>query len=118
MDNAALVSVVHGLRQGLNQLRSLPGRKRGAVQVVGQAGVPSGATAVVLNVTVTEPTFTGYVTVWPTGASRPLASTLNYTFGQTVPNLVMVKLGAGGQVSFFNSAGAADLLADVVGYVR
>jgi hypothetical protein len=30
----------------------------------------------------------------------------------------MVKLGAGGQVSFFNSAGAADLLADVVGYVR
>jgi hypothetical protein len=67
---------------------------------------------------VTEPTYTGYVTVWPAGAARPLASTLNYTFGQTVPNLVMVKLGAGGQVSFFNSAGTAHLLADVVGYVR
>jgi hypothetical protein len=94
-----------------------PGEARN-VQVVGQAGVPNGATAVVLNVTVTNPNYTGYVTVWPTGAARPLASTLNYTFGQTVPNLVMVKLGAGGQVSFFNSAGAADLLADVVGYVR
>ncbi len=85
-----------------------PGEARN-VQVVGQAGVPNGATAVVLNVTVTEPDYTGYVTVWPTGAARPLASTLDYTFGQTVPNLVMVKLGAGGQVSLYNSAGSAHL---------
>jgi len=87
------------------------------IQVTSQAGVPPGATAAVLNVTVTDPSFTGYVTVWPTGAEMPLASTLNYTFGQTVPNLVMVKLGAGGQVSLYNSAGSANLLADVVGYV-
>ena len=67
--------------------------------------MPAGATAVVLNVTVTDPNYTGFVTVWPAGAAVPLASTLNYTFGQTVPNLVMVKLGAGGQVSLYNSAG-------------
>ena len=79
--------------------------------------MPAGATAVVLNVTVTDPNYTGFVTVWPTGDPMPVASTLNYTFGQTVPNLVMLKLGAGGQVSLFNSAGAANLLADVVGYV-
>ncbi len=93
-----------------------PGESRN-ITVAGQAGVPAGATAVVMNVTVTDPNFTGYVTVWPTGADMPVASTLNYTFGQTVPNLVMLKLGAGGQVSFFNSAGSANLLADVVGYV-
>jgi hypothetical protein len=87
------------------------------IQVTGQAGVPAGATAVVLNVTVTDPNYTGFVTVWPTGDPMPVASTLNYTFGQTVPNLVILKLGAGGQVSLYNSAGAANLLADVVGYV-
>jgi len=87
------------------------------IQVIGQGGVPAGATAVVLNVTVTDPNYTGFVTVWPTGDPMPVASTLNYTFGQTVPNLVMLKLGAGGQVSLYNSAGAANLLADVVGYV-
>ncbi len=87
------------------------------IQVTGHAGVPANATAVVLNVTVTEPTFAGFVTVWPTGADRPLASTLNFVAGQTVPNLVMVKLGTGGQVSLYNSAGSSHLLADVVGYV-
>jgi hypothetical protein len=105
-------------RSGQNTTRAPfgPGESRN-IQVTSQAGVPPGATAVVLNVTVTDPSFTGFVTVWPTGASMPLASTLNYTFGQTVPNLVMVKLGAGGQVSLYNSAGTAHLLADVVGYV-
>jgi hypothetical protein len=106
-------------RSGLNTPRGAfgPGEAR-AIQVVGQAGVPNGATAVVLNVTVTEPTYTGYITVYPAGAARPLASTLNYTFGQNIPNLVMVKLGPGGQVALYNSAGTAHLLADVVGYVH
>ncbi|HKA03264.1 MAG TPA: hypothetical protein VKD67_03015 [Acidimicrobiales bacterium] len=106
-------------RTGLNTVRSAfgPGEAR-AIQVAGQAGVPGDATAVVLNVTVTEPTFAGFVTVWPAGAPMPLASTLNFVAGQTVPNLVMVKLGDGGQVSFLNSAGSSHLLADVVGYVR
>jgi hypothetical protein len=105
-------------RSGLNTTRAPfgPAESRN-VQVVGQAGVPNGATAVVLNVTVTDPNYTGFVTVWPAGTTMPLASTLNYTFGQTVPNLVMVKLGSGGQVSLYNSAGNANLLADVVGYV-
>jgi hypothetical protein len=87
------------------------------VQVTGQAGVPGNASAVILNVTVTEPTSAGFVTVWPTGTAMPLASSLNFVAGQTVPNLVMVKLGAGGQVSLLNSAGSSHLLADVVGYV-
>jgi hypothetical protein len=87
------------------------------LQVGGRGGVPaSGAGAVVLNVTATDPTAAGYITVFPTGAPLPLASSLNMVAGQTVPNLVVVKLGAGGQVSLYNSAGTSHLIADVAGW--
>ena len=88
-----------------------------ALQVAGQGGVPAtGVSAVVLNVTVTEPTASGHVTVWPAGVARPLASNLNYGPGMTVPNLVVVKVGAGGKVNLFNSAGSTHLVADVAGW--
>ncbi len=87
------------------------------VAVVGRGGVPSaGATAVVLNVTFTEPRSGGYLTVWPTGEPRPLASNLNVSERQTVANLVTVKLGGDGMVSLYNAAGAGHLIADVAGW--
>jgi ASPM-SPD-2-Hydin domain-containing protein/centrosomal CEP192-like protein len=86
------------------------------VQVTGSQ-VPPGAVAVVLNVTVTNTTSAGYLTVFPTGISRPTASSLNWTARQTVPNLVEVPLGTGGQVSFFNAYGHTDLILDLQGYV-
>ncbi|MFT3792480.1 MAG: hypothetical protein QM741_15775 [Rudaea sp.] len=85
--------------------------------VLGRGGLPAaGVGAVALNVTATNPSAPGYVTVWPGDASRPLASNLNFTTGRTTPNLVVVKVGANGLVSLFNSAGLTDLIADVVGY--
>ena len=85
--------------------------------VAGQGGVPaSGVSAVVLNVTALEPTADSFLTVWPAGQARPLASNLNYVFGQTVPNLVVVKVGANGRVSLYNHAGAAHVAADVAGW--
>lgn len=89
-----------------------------ALTVAGAGGVPaSGGTAVVLNVTVTAPTGSGYLTVWPAGAPRPTASTLNFRAGTTVPNLASVPLGVGGVVDLFNgSGGTVQMLADVVGY--
>jgi hypothetical protein len=88
------------------------------VQVTGQGGVPaSGVAAVVLNVTVTDTTASSYLTVWPAGWPRPLASNLNWTAGTTVPNLVEVAVGVGGQVSIFNAMGNTDVLFDVAGYV-
>src|SRR5690606_38214727 len=57
---------------------------------------------VVLTVTAADATAPGYVTVWPTGLVRPVASNLNVTFaGQNIPNAVIVPLGAGGQVSLY-----------------
>jgi hypothetical protein len=86
------------------------------VQVAGRGGVPVGAAAVAMNVTVTEPTASGFLTVYPRGSPQPLASNLNFTPGKTVPNLVVVRLGTGGQVSMFNSAGSTHVIFDVAGW--
>ncbi|MBW3547057.1 MAG: hypothetical protein KY452_02835 [Actinobacteria bacterium] len=88
-----------------------------SLQVTGRGGVPaSGVTSVVINVTVTEPTRPSFLTAWPAGQTRPTASNLNYTAGQTVPNLAVVKVGTGGRVNLFNFSGGAHVVADVVGW--
>ncbi|MET1004870.1 MAG: endonuclease/exonuclease/phosphatase family protein, partial [Propionibacteriaceae bacterium] len=47
--------------------------------VAGHGGVPlTGVSAVVLNVTVTQPAVGGYATVFPAGVTRPDASTINF----------------------------------------
>ena len=87
------------------------------LQVTGRGGVPAtGVQAIVMNVTAVAPTDSGFLSVWPTGEERPTVSNLNFTPGQTVPNLVTVKLGAGGRVSIYNVNGSTHALADVVGY--
>ncbi len=85
--------------------------------VLGRGGVPTtGAGSVVLNVTAIGPTAESYLTVWPAGATRPTASNLNYVAGQTFPNMVIVPLGANGEISMFNAAGIVDVAVDVLGY--
>lgn len=85
--------------------------------VAGTAGIPSDASGVLLNVTVTAATAGGYLTVYPCGADRPLASNLNFTAGQTVSNAVAVRLGTGGSVCLYANQGV-HLVADVAGYTR
>ena len=87
-----------------------------AIQVSGLDGVPPDATAVVLNVTVTDTTAPSYLTVYPQGATNPLASNLNWAAGETRANLVVVEVGSGGAVSFYNAAGHTDLVVDLQGY--
>ena len=91
------------------------------VQVAGRGGVPamgsaSSPSAVVANVTVTNPTGTSYLSAWPHAAAQPLASDLNYTPGETIANLVVVPLSSSGQVDVYNLLGCADVVVDVVGY--
>ena len=89
------------------------------LQVTGRGGVPSGVSAVVLNVTVTAPTRSGVITVFGEGTARPATSNLNYVAAQTVPNLVIAPVGTGGKVDLYNgSAGTVHLIADVSGYYR
>ena len=86
--------------------------------VAGAGGVPAtGVSAVALNVTETDATGPeSYLTVFPAGGTRPVASNLNFSAGPSRPNLVIVPVGANGQVSIYNNLGAVDVVADVEGY--
>jgi hypothetical protein len=87
------------------------------VPVAGAGGVPgSGVSAAVLNVTVTDATGSSYLTVWPTGATRPTASDLNWIAGQTTSNLSLATLGSNGTIQIYNAAGSVDVIVDVSGW--
>jgi glucose/arabinose dehydrogenase len=73
------------------------------------------ASAVAITVTAVNSDAAGFVTVWPTGVTRPVASTLNPTAaGDVRANLVILPLGTNGKVSVYSSGGA-DILIDLVG---
>ncbi len=85
------------------------------LQVTGNGGVPAGATAAVMNVTVTGASGDGYVIAYPCDQPKPDASNLNFISGQTIPNLISVRLSAAGKACLFASA-PAHLIGDVAGY--
>ncbi|MFD8697295.1 hypothetical protein [Kitasatospora purpeofusca] len=88
------------------------------VKIAGNGGIPEGVTAVALNLTVVDPTGgAGHIIAYPGEETRPETSNVNYTPGQTVPNLAIVPVGSDGYVNLYNRGGAAvDLLADIAGY--
>ncbi len=90
------------------------------LRVTGTGGVPTtGVAAVVLNLTVTDPTTGGHITAHPAGTTPPTASNLNFTPRQTIANLAVVKVGTGGRITLHNNAaGTTHLIADVAGYYR
>ena len=85
------------------------------VQIADRVSIPADATAIVLNVTVTEAQGAGFVTVYPCGTPIPTASNLNYVAGSTIANLVISKVGTDGNVCIYNSEGT-HLVVDVDGY--
>jgi len=88
-----------------------------SLKVAGTAGVPSGVTAIAVNITVVNPTQGGYITAYPGGQTKPGVSNLNFKPGQTIPNTAIVQVGSNGYVNFANgSGGTIDLLADLAGY--
>lgn len=82
-------------------------------------GVPSTATAVTLNLTVTGTTGDGYISVYAAGGVRPTASTLNWiASGQTIANGTVAQVGLSsgvGMVSVYASD-TTSLVADITGY--
>jgi hypothetical protein len=87
------------------------------VQVTGAlANVPGTAVAALLNVTAVAPSTNGFLTVYPTGAAQPLASSLNWASGQIIPNSVTAKIGTSGQIRAYNAVGTVHVLMDISGY--
>lgn len=92
-----------------------PAASTTALAVGGRGGVPAGAPAVALNLTVTAPASAGHITVYPCDQPRPTASNINYLAGQTKATTVLVRVAADGSVCLYN-ASATHLVVDVNGY--
>jgi hypothetical protein len=81
----------------------------------GACGIPANAEAYSLNVTVVPDVPLGYLTVWPTGQSQPVVSTLNSPEGEVQANAAIVAAGTGGAISVY-ATDATDLVLDINGY--
>jgi hypothetical protein len=77
----------------------------------------SGVSAVLMNLTAVIPDRSTFITVYPTGAARPLASNLDVLDGRVMPKTVLAPVGADGSVAIYDNDGHVDLVADVMGYV-
>ena len=87
------------------------------VGVNGKCTIPSGVTAVSMNVTIISPTAGSFLTVFPSDKVRPLAANLNWVAGQApTPNAVTAAVSVDGKVSFYNLSGSVNVAVDVVGY--
>jgi uncharacterized repeat protein (TIGR03803 family) len=75
----------------------------------------SGVAAYSLNFSVVPHGPLYYMTVWPTGQTRPTVSTLNDVPGQIIANAAVVVAGTGGDVSVYPT-NDTDLVIDINGY--
>jgi hypothetical protein len=101
--------------------KTLGGGGRVTVQVTGVAGpnaqmVPTGAQAVVVNLTAINHSATHtYVTAFPAG-SVPVASNMNLDPYAVQSNLAIVQLTSGGAITLYNPVGVVDVIVDIQGY--
>ncbi|GHF83324.1 hypothetical protein GCM10017566_66730 [Amycolatopsis bartoniae] len=91
------------------------------LQITGVDGVPADSssvtvTAVVLHLTVVNPTDASFLTAYPDGTGRPITSNLNFSSGQLISNLVIASVGPDGAVDVVNKFGTTDLVVDISGY--
>ena len=77
-------------------------------------GVPPTAAAYSLNVTAIPDAQLGYLTIWPSGRTPPLVSTLN-SDGRIKANAAIVPAGSNGAVSVF-ATDATQVVIDINGY--
>lgn len=139
LDTRAGVGIANGaVRPGDGRLGSEPNpdyrhdeTDNHEFKVTGVAGIPeSGVSAVLLNVTAVTPPYGGWVSVFPrpaavgdffndqaTYGAFPSTSNLNLTGGETVPNMVLARVGAGGIVRLLYAGyGPMHIIADVAGW--
>ena len=97
---------------GANTVRAFP--------VSSLCGIPASARAVAVNLAVFVPSGDGDLRVFPTGASVPLASAINFRTNIVRANNAIVPLGAGGMISVQCDmlAGATNFFFDVFGYYQ
>lgn len=90
------------------------------VSVAGRCGIPPGARAAAVNVTVTGASADGHLTMTSPYSIVSGTSTINYRPGQTRANNAIVALEAGGEARVYcaQGSGSVHLVLDVSGYFR
>src|SRR5213075_1935504 len=90
--------------------------------VAGFCGIPSTAQVLVGNATVVNDLDgggPGFITLYPTGTTRPTVSNLNFVADQFIPNAFTVALGSGGanagKLDIYSTT-FTDVVLDVAGY--
>jgi len=86
-------------RYGTGLVGVFSGRVARQFQMGGQGGVPSSATAVTGNLTVTEQTKNGFLFIGPVAMDNPTSSTLNFPINDDRANAVSVALAGDGRLS-------------------
>lgn len=89
------------------------------VVAVTRCGVSPLATAVVVNITVTEPTGGGHLLVYAADSAAPGTSTLNFRAGDTRANNALPSLSGDGKLKIrpvILPAGSTHVIVDVVGF--
>src|SRR4051812_1618342 len=104
LDTREAASPIHALGQG------------GVATVSLAAQVPAEATAAAINLTVVNGTTGSFLTLYPTGTVRPLASAINWADNVAHANSTVIKLGTNKSFNIFNNAGSVDVVIDLVGY--
>ncbi len=87
----------------------------GATLTVPLTGVPSDATAAMINITATQVTAAGFFTVFACDTPRPETSNANFGPGADTANVTLTAISADDTICVYTSA-PTDLVVDVVGY--
>ncbi len=87
--------------------------------VRGVNGIPAtGISAVIVNLAAVPNTTTGYITAYPSGSSRPSASTLNITTARLpVSNFAVIPVGSDGAINLYSSTKNMHMIVDVQGWI-
>lgn len=90
-----------------------------AVTVAGNCGIPSTASSIMANITVTSPTGQGFLAVWASYEPSPATSNINFTVDRTMANNSVLGLDDMGQIlvrSTVAGNGSVEVIVDVTGY--
>ena len=85
------------------------------LQVTGRAGIPSGATAVAVNLAAVAPANAGFLTAFPCGGAVSSTSTVNHDLRYATSNSAIVKIGTGGKICVY-SMSSTDVVVDATGW--
>jgi hypothetical protein len=99
-----------------------PAFQPGAIRpftLTGICGIPATAKALSLNVTVTQPSAAGFLTLYPGGQPTPSTSSINFSSGQTRANNAVLPLEDGtGILQIYSAGGSVHVILDVNGYFQ